>query len=271
VREDSEVERDRHQGPGTGAEQPGPEESAEGDEAARVIRLPVLIRREDVLHFLGYPENRNPPQRVEARIKPALAEARELAAARGTYRHLRVDSAASVELEPIEAAALVVGLVTVGDRIEARVAEYLREGDTTSAVILDAAGSAAGEEAADHLGALIANDEPDTGTDGKTRVSPHIGPSAPGVPAAARSGPPFPVSCRISPGYGGWPLSAQRALFDLLPHERLGVSLLPSLLMVPRKSISFAMWLGADARPIAGLSGCVRCRLEVCRYRRQSS
>ena len=39
-------------------------------------------------------------------------------------------------------------------------------------------------------------------------------------------------------------------------------------MMVPRKSISFAMWLGARERPAAGLAGCIRCTLEHCRYRR---
>ena len=77
-----------------------------------------------------------------------------------------------------------------------------------------------------------------------------------------------PLPCRISPGYGRWPLTAQTNVFDRLPHEQLGVELLPSLLMVPRKSISFAMWIGAEARPTAGLSGCHHCNLDHCQYRR---
>ena len=64
---------------------------------------------------------------------------------------------------------------------------------------------------------------------------------------------------------------AQRQLFSRLPAREVGVKLQPSLLMVPRKSISFAMWLGAEARPVAGLSGCARCHLEHCRYRRREA
>ena len=41
------------------------------------------------------------------------------------------------------------------------------------------------------------------------------------------------LSCRVSPGYGDWPLAAQRLLFDLLPHAAIGVELLPSLMMRP--------------------------------------
>jgi hypothetical protein len=122
----------------------------------------------------------------------------------------------------------------------------IRDGDTVGALLLDAMGSAAVEEAADRLGAII------TGVE----VPPDYD-----APA---------VSCRISPGYGLWPLEAQGPLFGHLPHAAIGVTLRPSLLMEPRKSISFAMWLGADARPIAGLSGCDRCLLTTCRYRRTS-
>ena len=44
---------------------------------------------------------------------------------------------------------------------------------------------------------------------------------------------------RYSPGYGDYPLDAQRTLFDLLDAPRtVGVSLTDNLLMVPSKSVS---------------------------------
>jgi len=44
---------------------------------------------------------------------------------------------------------------------------------------------------------------------------------------------------RYSPGYGDWPLEAQRRLFELLDASHTaGVSLTDSLLMVPSKSVS---------------------------------
>jgi len=78
---------------------------------------------------------------------------------------------------------------------------------------------------------------------------------------------PSALQCRLSPGYGRWSLQSQPSLFALLPHAELGIELLPSMLMVPRKSISFAMWLGATVRPTTGLAGCPSCGLERCRYR----
>ena len=86
-----------------------------------------------------------------------------------------------------------------------------------------------------------------------------------GAPAAADR---RVVPCRFSAGYGDWSLQDQPRLFALLPHAQLGVSLLPSMMMVPRKSVSFAMWLGAAEGRAAG-RGCARCPLDTCRYRRK--
>lgn len=208
------------------------------------IDLAATIRRPDVLHFLGYPEGREPGGLLAARLDELLIEARALAEPRGCFRTLAVAAAPDVGLERMDAEALVVGLVTVGGGIEDRASGLIHGGDTVGALLLDAMGSAAAEETADRLGVVIAGGEIPRGDD---------------APA---------LSCRISPGYGRWPLDAQTALFDHLPHAAVGVTLRPSLLMEPRKSISFAMWLGADARPIVGLSGCERCPLKTCRYRR---
>ncbi|MBW2523265.1 MAG: hypothetical protein JRI23_03780, partial [Deltaproteobacteria bacterium] len=122
---------------------------------------------------------------------------------------------------------------------------------------LDAAGSAATEEAADLLGAIVAGSQAD-------KRDPPAG-------AQATAGRVAALPCRVSPGYGRWGIEAQHRLFPLLPHDAVGVSLLPSCLMVPRKSISFAMWLGARGRIAEGLAGCSRCTLAQCRFRRGAS
>lgn len=227
-----------------------------------IIALQPVIDRQDLLHFLSYPEGHEPPPRIDARLTDLLSEARSLVDARGGWRHLDPSQADAVGLPPMEAAGLVVGLVTIGIGLEERAGEYLRRGDGVSGLILDAAGSAAAEEAADLLGVAIV-----------TPRSDRAGPSPPlretaDRPTNAEDRARPGISCRISPGYGKWDLSCQRHLFAVLPHQDLGVHLLPSLLMVPRKSISFAMWLGSDSRPLVGLSGCGACLLETCRYRR---
>ncbi len=210
------------------------------DEAQFIPTIDLVIDPEDVLQFLGYPTGRPPGGRITAQFEQAVAEARSLARACGVYRTLPNDDAPRIGLPIENAERLVIGLVTAGPEIEQRVSELLGIGEVTRAVLLDAAGSAAAEEAANRLSARIV---------GETAKKPGN------------------VSCRISPGYGQWLLAAQKQLFELLPHERAGVSLAPSLMMIPRKSISFAMWIGTPDRPSTGQAGCSICELEHCRYR----
>jgi hypothetical protein len=225
--------------PGASARAAGPL----GETPVIISSLRLSVPEFDVLHFLGYPIGRRPAGRLESLYRDSLQEARRLASARGAFVAMPVSAADGVGLPPEEADGLVLGLVTVGDGIERRVSELLATGEAARAILLDAAGSAAAEEAARRLSARI---------------------------LGGRAGADEDAACRISPGYGRWPLSAQSALFERLPHEALGVTLNPSMMMVPRKSISFALWLGARRAPTSGLSGCDTCRLPHCRYRRRS-
>jgi hypothetical protein len=225
----------------------------------------LALPRADVLHFLGYPAGREPQPRVAALIDECVAEARGLVQGRGVWTTLPADQATEVGLAPISASGLVIGLVTAGAAIVAAASQRMAHGDATSALVLDACGSAAAEEAADRISAAIVASLGGIAAAGAAASAPDLD-----HPAGPAFDPdrPAAISCRISPGYGRWPLASQPALFARLPHREIGVHLDHSLLMVPRKSVSFAMWLGADARPIAGLSGCARCELESCRYRR---
>jgi hypothetical protein len=207
----------------------------------RVVPLAVSIDRDEVIRLLGYPPDRPLPARLAALLEEALAAARRLVRARGAFARLAPERAAEVGLQPVAATELVVGLVTVGAEVEAAAEEATRRGEPTRALLLDTAGSAAAEEAADRIGAVIVG----LPEDADRRVIP----------------------CRFSPGYGDWSLQDQPKLFALLPQE-LGVTLLPSMMMVPRKSVSFAMWLGAAPGRASG-HGCARCPLDTCRYRRQ--
>lgn len=75
---------------------------------------------------------------------------------------------------------------------------------------------------------------------------------------------------RYAPGYGDWPLAAQKqvsALLDL--PKNLGVTVTEHYLMLPRKSITAVM--GIAPYPVAGrLAGCASCALrEKCEYRKR--
>ncbi len=83
--------------------------------------------------------------------------------------------------------------------------------------------------------------------------------------AAARGQYPRP---RFSPGYGDLPLTLQTALFAALDCPRqIGLTLLPSLLMSPSKSVTAIVGLGAA--PCRADSGCAACPRQDCAARRQ--
>jgi cobalamin-dependent methionine synthase I len=46
-------------------------------------------------------------------------------------------------------------------------------------------------------------------------------------------------SKRFSPGYKSWNIEEQRYIFRMIPGEDIGVTLNESLMMIPRKSVSF--------------------------------
>lgn len=67
------------------------------------------------------------------------------------------------------------------------------------------------------------------------------------------------------PGYCGWNITEQASLLELLPAEELRVSLSPSMLMHPVKSLSGVMGIGRHVR--YKKSGCADCNLSHCTYR----
>ena len=210
--------------------------------------LAVPLLRENVLHFLGYRGRGRPASRTEEALESALEEARRLIVPRGVRWIVPAESANALGLERGAglAAEVALGLVTIGPALESRVSELLGRGEDLRALLLDAAGSAAAEEAAEELERRIHEDRQGAG-DGR-----------------------LTASRRVSPGYGSWPVTAQRALFGMLPHDEIDVRLLPSCIMSPRKSVSFAVWLGAGDREECRTRRCSTCDLMTCPYREET-
>ena len=74
------------------------------------------------------------------------------------------------------------------------------------------------------------------------------------------------VTNRFSPGYCGWPVTDQQALFSQFPKGFCGITLTDSSLMVPIKSISGIIGIGASvARKDYP---CNRCGRDFCLYRK---
>lgn len=177
--------------------------------------------------------------KIKDAIENALADSRSLIEPKGIYE---IVTGGELDGPPgfagLERVAICI--CTIGLALEETVKMAMDAGRMLEGIALDAVGSAAAEAVARYM-----NDRIDE--------------------AAAAEG--LRTSCRASPGYGDWNVSGQRRLFDLLPAERIGVTLTPGSMMVPRKSVSFAVHV--DERPVRlrSESSCRNCDMDTCPYR----
>lgn len=101
--------------------------------------------------------------------------------------------------------------VTVGFEVEREVTKKFERGEYLASVLLDAAATAAVEQAADamekNFAALFAKDG-------------------------------FKLRWRFSPGYGDWDLTEQAKLFKICGAEQIGLHLSSAMMLEPRKSVT---------------------------------
>lgn len=139
---------------------------------------------------------------------------------------------------------MAFAVCTIGPALEMEVTRLAAAGETLRAVVLDAIGSVAAEATADAVEQRI---------------------------AAEVSGQGLRISCRASPGYGDWDIRSQAALFSLVPAERIGVRLSETCMMIPRKSVSFALHVAREPARLRGESSCADCDQRDCPYSREPS
>jgi hypothetical protein len=218
--------------------------------------LPLAIDPDEVLRFQGYKKSVDTPgPEVLALFDEALALGRTLIAPRAVVRWLAVSRLGVDTIEaggitltipsvgrlwgPIE--WLAVAVCTIGDGLERRAAELWEARELPLAAMLDSVGSGAVESLAEYVNDLFCQEA---------------------IPLG------LPVTNRVSPGYGHWDVSQQKALFAICPGDAIGVSLNEACFMSPVKSISLLAAAGAHAKVDHYFSQCARCWMRDCAYRR---
>jgi hypothetical protein len=184
-----------------------------------VVSLSVTLRREEVLRFLGYPEQKQPGQRIDALLDEVIEEARE-AVCRAAYSGLTRSNARRSLAEPI-GPRLWWSVSSRRGAIEQRARELVASGDARG-LLMDAAAAPRWRDR-----------------------------RSPGCVIAAENRPPahFGVSCRISPATAPGRF-ARRSACSRRCRMRSSAYRCCSMLMSPEVDL-FAMWLGADRRPLA--------------------
>ncbi len=214
----------------------------------------LAVEREGIVGVLGYRDGAMPEHFGEL-LDVALAEAARRCLPRAGYRLVEAGRAEGrfdaltvggtvFATQKIVAGALgraeraAVFACTIGPALEEWAREQMAH-DPALGFIADAVGSAVAEALADRL---------------HDRIELEM----------ARRG--WRITNRYSPGYCGWSVAEQHALFALLPAEFCGITLGESALMHPVKSVSGIIGVGAAVKHSDYL--CDVCTVRDCTYRR---
>lgn len=138
-----------------------------------------------------------------------------------------------------EAGHVALFLCTAGEDFTRMTNTLNEQGDIMEAYLLDAIGSLTVEKAMDKIQEMLKNEA----------HNQHL-----------------KISNRYSPGYCNWPLSDQKALFELIGENPTGISLSDSCLMTPRKSVSGIIAIGKHLKHHK--YGCEICNNSTCIYRK---
>lgn len=161
----------------------------------------------------------------EKNIREACEEALLLLEVRGVWEVYNYDCASHIVASepPVEIIGksivkhlrgcekVICMAATVGFEIEREVTKKFECGEYLASVLLDAAATAAVEQAAD---AMEKNFAAKFAKDG------------------------YKLRWRFSPGYGDWNLTEQEKLFKIAGAEQIGMSLSSAMMLEPRKSIT---------------------------------
>jgi hypothetical protein len=190
--------------------------------------------REAVLESQEIPADARLPRRIVELADRAAELYTSLAEPRGIYEEISAESFGTVyrgeggnaQPTPLEAIypraeRLALFAVTLGPALSAEIGRLIEDNEPALAYMLDAIASRCADLAAGTLGSSYLE---------SLRVESRVGPRAVALP--------------YSPGYCGWNITGQRALFRSLEPERIGITLNTSCLMQPLKSVSGVLVVG---------------------------
>lgn len=207
------------------------------------------LNENEILLYLGYRGQEYPPE-VEVQIKCCEQEVLAAAAPRLVWRRLPADGACFSALALVgkdirellegcgEAVLMAITLGQEIDRLLARSSVM----NMADAVIMDACASTAVENVADNFEADLRREVEAEG---------------------------LFLTDRFSPGYGDLPLSSQKQFCAVLDTQRkIGLSVSPSMLMIPGKSVTAVLGIAKTPKPLRK-RGCESCSLfRDCAFRR---
>jgi len=194
----------------------------------------VAPSRDTALHRQGIPEGHVISEQVEGLVRKAITLYETLAQPRGLIAE--ISQSEFGEVYPGEghntypaplpgivekADGLALFAATIGETVSRKIEELFKENDPATACMLDGIASERTEAAADRLATTFLDSLVERGSaDSGSRVLPY------------------------SPGYCGWHITGQRKIFSVLKPEEIEITLSPTCLMSPIKSVSGVLVAG---------------------------
>lgn len=141
-----------------------------------------------------------------------------------------------------EAGELAAVVCTIGPGLEKQVGDFSKRGEPLRGLLLDGIGTAAVDGVVHEALKFVA------------------------ATAVARG---LKTSSPVNPGMPGFPLTAQPDVLELARADEIGVSLSPSGMLLPRKSVTMVMGIGLKMPELTQAEVCARCGMrETCSYRK---
>ena len=218
--------------------------------------IKIELEEEKVLRDIGYDTNREPPGRMKTLVHRYVQNASQLINPVYSYVVRDIDfvigSSVFIDSGVIFQSQVISGLLnkcervavfalTIDGYLEEAVGHLTDNGMVVQARVLDAIGSDAVEQVAEHVHQMI--------TEG------------------ARAQGLF-TSRRFSPGYCDWEIDQQQILFRTMNGSSAFIELTDEYLMIPQKSISGIIGIGTFESGIESYNPCKTCCRHNCPGRR---
>lgn len=204
------------------------------------IETPLILDNAKIIKILsGGRNSEGLSDKMLIRLEELKKQAAEMIAARAVYKIFETGDLPDLPYFS-EAEHIALGVCTIGKDLPSTVTQLMVGGKLVDGTILDAIGSVAADTVADIVNENIDTDAHTNGIE---------------------------TTLRYSPGYCSWPLSGQSVIFNRLDTVKIGVTLTKAFLMLPVKSVSFAINIGKGVKSSQWETRCQRCK-KICEYRR---
>jgi len=138
---------------------------------------------------------------------------------------------------------LAFGLSTIGNHLEEKVAELFAKNEYPKAIALDAVGTVASRFLSQYIRSVVCQEAKEQN---------------------------LQTTKYFTPGTFEWDINQQKNIFKIIPADKIGVKLTESCMMVPKKSLSWAMGAGENIiTPSRKDDSCQICQAINCQYRKK--